>query len=246
MYEAELASVLYTLVTVAGICTSLYWLLFTVQKKLDMQYFTVACSTFCNLLGFIVSPSVIAASFILQYPLRQSLMALNLGDTAFTLALVLFSSSYLTTLEIYTSIKKPIRVLALLLVPVLLLDLTLKMVPVQYTISTMSVAELVSIVTASSVVTLLALNLLSALCTMRSLNLFTDKVFSEYSLYRKKCSLICFILISLCFLPKECYNIINQLQYGTLNYFEDRTFLISRTLIYLSSGIQALCFIKCM
>jgi len=245
MYEAELASVFYTAVTIAGICTSLYWLLYTVQKKLDLQYFTVALCTFFNLLGFIVSPSVIAASFILHYPLKQSLMALNTGDTAFTMALALFSSYYLTTLDMYTCIKKPIRALTLLLIPLSVLDLTLKMVTLPL-YGTINIAELVSIVAASSFLTLLALNLLSALYTMRSLNLFTDKVLSEYALYRRKCSLLCFILITLCFLPKECYNVINQLQYGTLSYFEDKTFLISRTLIYLSSGLQALCFIKCM
>ena len=72
----------------------------------------------------------------------------------------------------------------------------------------------------------------------------TEQQEDEVSSFSRQCLLMCFVLVSLSLLPKITYDAFDACHEQHGKYFELNTFLMTRTLMYVSAYVQAVCVVK--
>lgn len=71
-----------------------------------------------------------------------------------------------------------------------------------------------------------------------------DVTLTERVMFKRQCAAMCYVLVTLAFLPKVTYDTYGWVNAAGAEYFELSTFLLTRALLYTSAFVQIFCGAK--
>ena len=163
--------------------------------------------------------------------------------------MIIFSFSY--TRSLFTVRRKELLLLHFLLILTNILE-TSTIIPAVQRNSTLTTTFY--LVNMAGTVGFLLLNMVVCFASIRS-NLgygkLDDVTVTERAQFKRQCVLMCYVLVTLSFLPKVTYDAFGWTTFmerrrlgGPEEYFELNTFLMTRALLYTSAFVQTFCGAK--
>ena len=173
------------------------------------------------------------------------------GDLGFVLGVILFSFSF--TRRSFKERRKELLLIYTLLLLTNLLETSTIIPAVQRNTTLSSTMYLINMVTT---IGFMLLNLIVCFAAIRQ-NTFLgfhkvdDDTLTEREQFKRQCAVMCYVLVTLAFLPKVTYDAFGWVTYAenkrgvqSPEYFELNTYLMTRALLYSSAFVQTFCGAK--